>query len=102
MELDIRDVTEAWELLQDRPKTADTSSTGKKMLQLQPDSGKMGLISVKLWQVGLGGKLGKLENVFCHDVFQWKLGMNELESRFYPRFNLYLQFPRGLSSPTAS
>ena len=32
MELDIRDVTEAWELLQDRPKTAEKTLTvlGKK------------------------------------------------------------------------
>lgn len=36
------------------------------MLQLQPDSGKMGLISLKLWQVGLGGgSLGSLKMYFA-------------------------------------
>ena len=71
MELDIRDVTEAWELLQDRPKTAEKTLTvlgknGKKHILQE------GLIRVKPWHMGWGGE--ELENFKLRCFFPLEIG----------------------------
>lgn len=102
MELDIRDVTEAWELLQDRPKTAETSSTGKKSVTTTAWQWEDGVDSRETLAGWVGGEAWEVWTFILLRCFPMEVGDERVRKQVFPRFNLYLQFPRGLSSPTAS